>query len=89
MEPLPSNSEIWPDFSKKLGWGVQDLHGVELISISLLVNEQTQAGRKRINVLWLFFFMFDHHWTRVSKNLAKPGHNSDTRALYKALGCKA
>lgn len=73
---------------KKTAWGVQDRHGLELISISLLLNEQTQAGRKRIHVLWLFL-MFDRHWTRVSKNLAKLGHNSDTSALYKALGCKA
>ena len=36
-----------------------------------------------------FFLMFDRHWTTVSKNLAKLGHNSDTSALYKALGCKA
>ena len=33
--------------------------------------------------------MFGRHWTRVSKNLAKLGHDSDTGAVYKASGCKA
>ena len=61
---------------------------MELISISLLLNEQTQAGTKRINVLWLLF-TFDLHWTRVGKDLATLGHSRDTSVLNKALGCKA
>ena len=86
MESLPSKSEIWPRLFKN--WvGVRDLHGVELLSISLLLNKK-QAGRKETDVLWLSF-MFDLHRTRVSKYLATLGHNNGNSVLYKALGCKA